>query len=363
MSQITLVYAPMPRPQNPEPTYVYKEKDRARIYWRGEFRDLPGAFRSAKSLAAYQSYCAFVAATGNLPPKQHESETITMKQLGKKYLQAMRVKHGPESNEPVYLSYAVNGIAQMFGKLPVAEFRPSHLLSYRQSLVNEGKVRATANKRTQQIVKMFQWAVQEDYAQPVDWQRLKAIEPIHKGQFGAVDNPPVLPVPTQHFEETLRYVPPKVADALKVLALSGMRTGELLRMRPMDLDMTGRHWLYVTSVHKTQRKTGTTVILIPEPATEILAQRMPKDYTLRFFHHSNCWLLHAVERVCQRHDIPYWHPHQLRHRMATIIAEKMDDKAAQKLLRHADPKMTARYIQESKEALTKIADVVFPSKS
>lgn len=350
----------MPRPTNPEPTYVYKEKDRARIYWRGEFRDLPGPYRSAKSLSAYQSLCAFVASTGNLPPKVHESETITMRQLGKKYLQAMRVKHGPDSKEPLYISYAIKGISQMFGNLPVSQFRPSHLIAYRQSLVDLGLVRRTANKRTQQIVRLFQWAVQEDYAQPTDWHRLQAIEPIHLGQYGAVDNPPVVPVPTSHFEETLRHVPPKVADALKVLAFSGMRSGELLRMRPMDLDMSDRHWMYVTSTHKTSRKVGTTVILIPEPATTILAGHMPKDYTKRFFPHCDSWLHNAVERVCERHGIPHWHPHQLRHRMATIIAEKLDDKAAQKLLRHTDPKMTARYIQESKEALNKIADIVFP---
>jgi integrase len=346
----------MGRPLNQVPTYVYKEKDRARIYWRGEYRDLPGKFRSAKSLAAYQSMCLIVEATGLLPPQVHSSEVITIKELGRRYLAAMRIKFGPESDEPTYRSYSIKAVVGMFGSLTVAEFTPVQLKAVRQAICDAGLVRRTANKRAQHLVNMIQWAVEEGLATGEQWQRLKAVEPIRAGQFGSRDNPEKRPVPEAHFQETLNHLRAETADALRVLALTGMRTGELLAMRPQDVEMGERHWFYTPTRHKTMAAIGSKFIAIPEPAVSILVQYMPKDFTKRFFPREQSWLLRAVKRACERADVPHWHPHQLRHLLASKVAEKIDDRAAQKLLGHTNPRMTKKYIQLSKDELADIMD-------
>lgn len=356
MSLNIVVLIEMGRPLNQAPTYVYKEKDRARIYWRGEYRELPGKFRSAKSLAAYQSMCLIVEATGALPPAVHSSEVITIKELGKRYLAAMRIKFGPGSNEPTYRSYAVRMVVGMFGSLTVAEFTPVQLKAVRQAVIDSGLVRRTANKRTQHLVQMIQWAVEEGLATSEQWQRLKAVEQIRAGQFGSRDNPDKKPVSESHYQETLQYLRPRTADALRVLALTGMRTGELLAMRPQDIEKSERHWFYSPPRHKTMESIGSKLIAIPEPAVEILIKYMPKDFTKRFFPCGASWLLRAVERACERHGIPHWHPHQLRHMLASKVAESIDERAAQKLLGHTNPRMTKKYIQLSKDELVEIMD-------
>ena len=349
----------MGRHVKPEPTYLYKEKNKGRIYWRGEFRDLPGQYKSKESWAAYYEYCAIVAMTGELPIALDVVKSTTIRELGRRYMSALKQKFGKSSKEPDYVSYAVKDVVKLFGGIPVTEFAPTHLKAMRTELIKQGKVRRTVNKRAQQITKMFRWAVEEGIADPDQWQRLKAVEAIQMGHYGAKDNPPIKPVPESVFEQTLEHISKEARDALLVMSLTGMRTGELLRMRPQDVDMTGRHWYYRTDIHKTGRKTGETIIAIPAPAVEILVARMPKTFSHRWWSRSDTWLRLAVKRICDRHEIPHWHPHQLRHRLATLVSDKIDQAAAQKLLRHADPRMTDHYVAQTKAGLDVILDKYF----
>lgn len=352
-------FADMPRHANTEPTYLYKEKDKGRIFWRGKTRVLPGRYKSAESWAEFHRLAAIIQETGDFPPDQTD-QPLTMAHLGKFYLKAMRIKFGPDSREPVYLSYAIRDCNRLFGALSVDQFLPPQLKAVRAEIVKAGLCRRTANKRAQQLTRLIQWAVEEGHATPDQWHRLKAVEPIHQGQYGAKDMPAKRPVSLDHFERTAEYLRPEQRDAARVLLLTGMRTGELLAMRPQDVNMAGRHWLYTLSKHKTSKKTGSATVLIPEPAAIILAARMPRDYTRRWFPHTNTWLRIAVKRACERADVPHWHPHQLRHQFATIVASQIDDRVAQKLLRHHDPKMTARYVSQTEDELLRIAELLHP---
>lgn len=356
MRHFIKIFSSMPRPQNPSPTYLKKFPDHGRIYWRGETRDLPGKYRSAESLAEYHRLCEIVRETGELPPLDTLAKPLVIKDLCKRYLHYLKEKHGKNSNEPVYIGYALKAIRKSFANLPVKEFGPAQLKTVRSELVQAGYVRRTCNKRIQQIVRLFRWAVSEDLAEPDQWQRLQAIEPIARGQFGAVDRPRTRPVSDEHFHLTLQHASPKVAAALRILALTGMRTGELLQMRPQDVDMTGDHWIYRPQSHKTQHKTGDTLIAVPAPAVATLATYMPKKYSDRWFPHCSSWLRLAVKRICQAHDIPLWHPHQLRHRFVTKVANAINEKAAQTLARHHDPKMTDHYTAKDIEPLIRLMD-------
>jgi integrase len=360
LSHFTVVFGDMARPEKLVPTYLTKKPNLARLLWRGETRSLPGKYNSAESWAEFNRLCAIVAATGSLPHVKSDVKTLTIKDLGKRYLKAMTVKFGKESKEPQYLSYAVRDCIKLFGSSPADAFSPPELKAVRASILKSGCVRRTANKRTQQIIRMFRWAVEEGLTPADQWQRLLAVEPIGKGHYGAVDNPKVQPVSTNDMNKALEFVSDEARDALKILAITGMRTGELLRMRPQDCDMSGRHWIYKTEIHKTGRKTGATSIVIPEPATLILSGRMPRDFTKPWFRHGLSWLRLAVCRACVKAGIPHWHPHQLRHQMATRVAESLTRGDAQKLLRHHDPKMTDHYAVETDATLLRIADQLYP---
>lgn len=141
--------------------------------------------------------------------------------------------------------------------------------------------------------------------------------------------------------------------------MTGMRSGELLAMRPQDVDMLGRHWFYRPVHHKTKHLIGDRIIGIPEPSTLLLLANMPKDYSCRWFPWRVDSHYHAVCRVCDRLGIPRWHPHQLRHGIATMCEAAFGSReAARLMLGHTDTKTTGRYVMATVEALGPILDEI-----
>lgn len=344
----------MGRLLNPTPTYLYHPRGIGRIYWRGEFRNLPGDFNSPESLAAYHRICQYVAVTGQLP--EESPPELTVAGLCEKFMTYAEVRYSG-SNEARNLGYAVKELADLFADAAAVKFGPASLKVVRAEIVKRGLCRATANRRAKQIVQIFAWAVEEELIGPEVWQALKAVRPIPKGRDGSFDYDPVRPVDLEHYRRTIEAIAPHYRAALEVQRMTGMRSGELLAMRPQDVDMTGRHWYYRPVHHKTRHTIGDKIIGIPEPAASILIERMPKDWTCRWFPWRVDTHYHAILRVCAKHDIPRWHPHRLRHNAATIIEEAFGSREpARLLLGHTNEKTTGRYVMVTADMLSPILD-------
>jgi integrase len=61
--------------------------------------------------------------------------------------------------------------------------------------------------------------------------------------------------------------------------------------------------------------------------------------------------------------VPEWHPHRLRHGIATLCEELFGDtgpEAARLLMGHADIKTTRRYVMATAEAMSSILDQIAP---
>ncbi len=52
------------------------------------------------------------------------------------------------------------------------------------------------------------------------------------------------PVDVKHAEAVLPYVAPQVAAMIRLQQLTGMRPGEVVLMRPVDIDRNGNVWIY-----------------------------------------------------------------------------------------------------------------------
>lgn len=345
----------MGRPLNPSPTYVYHPSGTARIYWRGKFRNLPGQLESSESRAAFARLCEYVAIYGELPL---HIEQMTMGAIGEKYLAWAR-HHYQGSNEARNVGYAVKACVALFADMPVESFGPAELKAMRSSIVRAGLCRDTANRRAKQVTAMIRWAVEEGHASESVWARLRAVRPIPPGREGAHDYEKIGPVSADHIVAVNKMVAARYRPALDVQRLTGMRSGELLSMRPQDVDMTGRHWYYTPVKHKTHRAIGVKIIGIPASAVETLTACMPKTWAERWFPWSVDTHRQAVKRACEAAQIPPWHPHQLRHNTATELEKRMGEagkEAARLLLGHTNAKTTERYVAPSPESLASILD-------
>ena len=346
----------MSRPANLSPTYAYHQSGRGRILWHGTSRLLPGEYNSPESLAAFAQMVAIVAATGHLPDVRVEQ--VTMNDLRNKFRKYAEQSY--RTKEPRNYDYALAAACKMFGNLAVSEFTPAHLKTVRQSMLNAHLCRTTVNRRVRQIVFVFRWAVEEQIVKPEIWQALAAVRPIQRGRDNAIDYEPIQPVSESDFLRVVEAVPPRYRPALWVQLLTGMRSGELLAMRPQDVQMGGRHWYYTPKEHKTAKEIGAKIIGIPEPAIVFLVEAMPKEFSFRWFPWSVDVHRRAVQRVCEKLGITVWHPHQLRHALATKAKASLGDSAAQALLAHTNPKTTKRYAHQSIDEITRILDQLWP---
>ena len=353
----------MARPPNPIPTYTLHSSGRARIYFNTVFKYLPGLYNSPESRQAYYELCQIIDATGDWPAEIVPQKPLTVMELGIKYLAFAVAYYGHNKKgrtEAVNLKYAIEPMSDLWGSRLASEFGPAHLKTVRKALIKRGQVRRTVNKRATQIVACFKWAVEEGLVEPDVWQRLAAVKPIAPGREGAVDNPDVQPVTSSQYELALPFLPARVRIAIQIQRLTGMRSQELLKMRPQDCDKSREHWIYRLEKHKTLEHVGITYVLIPSPAVEILLANMPKSYCDRWFPWSVGHQAKSVAKACIAAGVPHWYPHQLRHNLATEINEKLNIESAQRVLRHTDARMTRRYSKETIEGLLSVAEQLYP---
>jgi integrase len=111
--------------------------------------------------------------------------------------------------------------------------------------------RNVINARVNRIRRMFKWGVAEELLPPSVVEGLRAVDGLRRGRSHARETEPVRPVDDAVVEATLAYLPPPLADMVRLQRLTSMRPGNLVRLRWMDVDRSGEIWLYRPVSHKT----------------------------------------------------------------------------------------------------------------
>lgn len=361
MLQDTGLVDSMGRPLNRFPSYLLHADGTGRIYWRGQFRQLPGPFQSPESLAEFHRLCAIVAATGDLPPVD-TTVAMTVAELVRRFLEHARRDYSKDSKEPLYLDYATRELVAMFGPVPVESIRPAELRAVRAAML-ANVCRKTANRRTTQIVRVFRWGVQEGIVPVGVWHALKSVDAIQPGREGSTDYERIGPVSDDHFAAVGKLVSARIRDIMTVHRATGMRSGELLSMSPIQCDMTGDDWLYFPRHHKTKNHQKDRIVGIPREIVPILLEHMPTAPDRPFFPIKVNSYYNAVKRACVNLGIEPWHPHQLRHTAATNVKAIVGEEAAATLLSVSNEKTAKVYARVTPEAVRRIMDEVRARKN
>ena len=89
---------------------------------------------------------------------------------------------------------------------------------------------------------------------------------------------------------------------------------------------------------------------------EIVGRREPGADGLLFGGYSSASYGRAIARVCKRHKIPHWTPHQIRHARGTDTLRVHGVAAARALLGHKSLAMVSRYaavnVDDAKKAVS-----------
>ena len=89
---------------------------------------------------------------------------------------------------------------------------------------------------------------------PYVYQALVTVEGLRAGRSEARETEAVKPVLESHVESVKPFISRQVEALIDLQLLTAARPGELLKLRPIDLDTTGRVWTATLKEHKTQYK-------------------------------------------------------------------------------------------------------------
>jgi integrase len=165
---------------------------------------------------------------------------------------------------------ALTPLRELYGPTPAAEFGPRKLKAVRSVWIRGQLSRAVVNERVQRVRRMFKWAVAEELIPPMVAHGLDAVAGLRHGEEGVREGRRVLPVIWEHVEPVLNEVSREVAAIIQLQWWTGARSGEIVAMRPVDIDRSSAVWLLRPQRHKTQRHCRSREISLGPRAQEAL---------------------------------------------------------------------------------------------
>jgi integrase len=184
---------------------------------------------------------------------------------------------GTPTSEADNIRLALRPLKRLYGHTPAADFNSVALEALREEMIREGHCRGRINRDVSRVRRLFRWAAAKQLVPLSVHESLATVEGLRAGRSAARETAPVRPVAEHVVEATLPFMRPQVAAMVQLQLLTGMRPGEVVVMRGMDLEMTGKVWAYRPGSdagphgkHKTAHRGQGRVILIGPRAQEVL---------------------------------------------------------------------------------------------
>jgi len=360
----------------------------------GRRRDvLLGPYGSTASRAEYARVIGEWQASRGCPPGPVPSD-ITINEVLLRFWHHVQEHYrhpdGTPTTEVENYRQALRPIRELYGHTLASGFGPLALKSIRLSWVNADLTRRFINQRVGRIKRMFKWAVAEELVSAAVYHALQAVEGLKQGRSAAHDLPPIEPLSAELIDAVLPHLRPQVRAMVEVQRLTGMRPGEVCRMRWVDLDEHGALWVYRPGRHKTAYRGRVREILLgpraqailngfrkpdanaflfsPREAVEDLHRGRAAGRTTKYYlsrqgrqtrkakpkrKPADCYTIqsygYAVARACERAGVSVWYPYRLRHTFATEVRKEFGLEAAQVLLGHSRADVTQVYAAANRE--------------
>lgn len=397
----------MPSLRHKLPEYTRYKGRFARVQINGKSVHL-GRYGTAASMDKYKRVIA-AAAARDLATTPDGKPVVLVASLVKPFVEHInrifRKPSGRKTGTAENYRPVLRLLVEKFGLTPAEEFGPLAFKALRLALVDRGLCRRSVNEAAAKVKALFQFACGEELVSERVFHRLATVKNLRAGETSAPESVRVEPVDDAVIEATLPHLPPIVGDMVRLQRLTGARPGEIVQLRPQDLDRSGEIWSYKPREHKTEAHGITRVICIGPQAQAILLPYLlrPADqvcFSPREVWKGRSWIEGArrepkaaytsdtyrrsIARGCEKAfgmpaelrraptatgkrkavETPEakqarqaaaeawrakhcWHPHQLRHTAATEIRKTFGLEAAQVTLGHTKANMTERYAEKN----------------
>jgi integrase len=283
---------------------------------------LLGNYGTATSRAEYLRVIAEWESAGRTLSKPAEATDLTVNELIAAFWpyaeKHYRRSDGTTTNELEDYRFTLRPLKRLYGHTPAKDFGPLALKATRQAMItgswltpeereqytNTGKPigvsRGVANQRTGRIRRMFKWAVENEPLPAMAYHGLQAVRGLQRDRCEARETDPVKPVSVAQVEAVLPFLRPTVADMVRLQLITGMRPGEVVIMRGIDIDMSGPVWLYRPKSHKTAHRGHHRIIAIGPQAQEIVRKYFKPNVEGYLFSPRESVEAHNVEKRLKR---------------------------------------------------------------
>lgn len=252
------------------------QKGRARVWHptKGQWIDL-GPWGSAEADMKFRRIAAEYVE--NPFAGYVEAKAVMLGELLTGYLEHLDTS-GASRNVVNLSSLSAESLSQLYGDLPVSEFGPVQLTTWCASLlhrpIDRGRIkplppgqtakaglsRSTILQYARIVKAAFGWGIANDVIRTGET-RLLDLERTDPLSHCRTATPPKrrLPVSWEHVSFVLPELTPTLQAAVRVQWLTGMRSGELLSMRPADIHRSGQVTLPGGQVVDLDRETDRAV--------------------------------------------------------------------------------------------------------
>jgi integrase len=322
-----------------------------------------GKHGTEQAQEAYDRHLAEWLSRGKQPPP---SAALTVSQVLHAFWihaqQHYRHKDGSPTTEQRDIKYSLKPLRQLYGSSPVTEFGPLAFKAVRQQMISLGWCRSLVNQRMGRIRRVFRWAVAEQLIPLAILQALETVPDLPKYRSQAPEPPAVLPVTVEEVNAARPFFSKVIAAMVDLQLLTGMRPGEVVLLRGVDLQIKGEEWLFTPATHKNAWRDQKRIIPLGPKARDLLKPWLRTNLTEYLFRPGDacggrstcfgkplaeryhvCAYGRAIHRACTKAGIPPWHPHQLRHAFGTAASLALGKEHTQAALGHESPQATALY--------------------
>lgn len=354
-----------------------------------------GPFEDPQTHQAFAEHLARWEANGNQAADSPVSAaSLRVVDLVARYLAYAEVYYRHPDGSPTgtveAVSYAVRPLLGLFATSLASEFTITSLKLVRERMIQDGLARKTINKRVSRIIQVFRWAAEESLASAEVFHALCVLRPLKAGRSAARETEPRRAVSRGDVDAALPFLSTPVRAMVELQWWSGMRPGEVVSLRLIDLEQDSTPWIYRPARHKTAHHGRERVIALgpraraalepvllrippPNPGSPLFSPRdaeAERNRERRERRQTPLWASHrrhserrrrnrprrrlgdgytvasyrrAVRRACERAGGTIWTPHSLRHAAATRIRSRMDLESARVALGHASASMAEHY--------------------
>lgn len=158
--------------------------------------------------------------------------------------------------------------------------------------------------------------------------------------------PPAVPVTAEQFQKTMAECDLVTRDMATIQLLTGMRTGELLRLSAAEIDRTKSVWVYTPKQHKNAWRGKGRRIYLDSECQRILEPYLDASpcFPMSLYAYSK-----RIQRAAAKAGVPHWRPYLCRHARATEAAIDAGDEAAILVLGHSSRRLLGTYTHTAED--------------